>query len=86
MRCSENMRRWQFFMDVILIPCIDIVCSRISSTNFWLCTIGFINETIYSHGRVMISNLLNRLVHEFLVLAPVTAFFSKVGVRIFAVR
>jgi len=29
-----------------------------------------INDNMYSHGRVRISNLLNRLLHEFLDLTP----------------
>jgi hypothetical protein len=37
----------------------------------------FINENMYSHGKVKISNLLNKLLHEFLgfTLAVILKFF-----------
>jgi hypothetical protein len=40
------------------------------------------NENVYSHGRVRISNLLNRLLHKFLGLTlaiNLTIFFCKVN-------
>jgi hypothetical protein len=43
----------------------------------------FINENIYSHGRGRTSSFLNRLLHEFLGLAPaiiLMIFFCKVNI------
>jgi hypothetical protein len=43
----------------------------------------FIDENMYSHGRVKISDLLNRLSDEFLGLIPainLTIFFCKVNI------
>jgi len=36
----------------------------------WVSTTRFLNENVHSRGGVKVSNLVNRLVHEFTVLAP----------------
>jgi hypothetical protein len=49
----------------------------------WLFTMKSSNDNMYSRGRVRISDLLNRLLHEFLGLTPainLTIFFCKVNV------
>jgi hypothetical protein len=69
-------------MRLMLIPCVDTVYSGISFKCSWLFTVKFINENMYSHGRVKISNLLNILLHVPLGLPSainLAIFFCKVN-------
>jgi hypothetical protein len=43
----------------ILIICVDTVYTGISLKISWLFKMKFINEDMYSRGRVMISNVLD---------------------------
>jgi hypothetical protein len=77
MHSSENMTGWQLVYEAD--SCVNAVYSRISLTVFLV----IYNENMYSHGRAKISNLLNRLLHEFLGLTPafnLTIFFCKVNI------
>jgi hypothetical protein len=63
----------------VLTLCIEELVSKYS----WLFTMKSSNGNMYSHGSVKFSNLLNRLLHEFLGLTPainLTIFFCKVNI------
>jgi hypothetical protein len=51
-----------WFMKLICITCVDTVQLNFIKVS-WLLTVKFFNGYIYSHGRVKISNLLNRVSH-----------------------
>jgi hypothetical protein len=68
---------------LILTPSVDAVYSRISLEMFLLFTVKSSNDNMYSHGRVRISNLLNRPLHEFRGSTPainLIIFFCKVNI------
>jgi hypothetical protein len=77
----NNLFTW--LMKMIPIPGVNIVYSWICLNSFLLFTVKFIKESIYSHGRGKISHFINRLLHEFLGLAPaiiLTVLFYKVNI------
>jgi hypothetical protein len=53
---------WRSCLFLVLTLCDGELVWKYS----WLFTMNFINENTYSHGRVTLSNLLNRFLHEFL--------------------
>jgi hypothetical protein len=57
---------WSWLLFLVLTLCVVEFVWKCS----WLFTVKFINENMCSHGRVKISNLLSRLLHEFIVLTP----------------
>jgi hypothetical protein len=87
MNFLENTRvsTWSVKL-MILILCINTVYNGISLKMLLVCwplTVRFINENVYSHGRVKISDVLSRLLHEFIGLTPafnLTIFSCKVNI------
>jgi hypothetical protein len=63
----------------VLTVCIWELVGNIS----WFFAIKIIKENMYSYGRVKISSILNRFLHEFLGFTPaisLTIFFCKVNI------